>query len=614
MAFSKLTDVGSECGPDNGLSSLAKHFGHDRSLQQEHYFQKGEGSKASPSFRSPYTQSPAISSDNLANEFFQNEQIDRANVSSPFQKPSPMHLDSFQHPPAEDWAREFTSGSAHLSQPSSPMPNTHEELEQIYQRHSSISPPIHSKWADDFSSMQRSSTPSSDEEQLAFQRAFELVDDGTHHHRDWDKEFADHETWEATNNEQSIRQQPMRPTRAIPRSSSQMLDVKDWSEEFSKYHDLTAQEMKSISKSLENEEDWIQRYQKSIDSKQSELNNEWEGFQKEWNRLKPDGKPYGYRAIHPEYETYNYMAENPYLQCQDAIDNAMHTTLADAIMALEAKAQLNPEDAKTWEQLGLKQQENERDAAAITALEKAVSIDANCLDAWLALAVSYTNEHCRMDAYNCLEQWIANSPKYKHILQEKLGQNYTDEVKRHNYITQLFLEAARTAPGEEMDADVQVGLGVLFNMSEEYDKAVDCFKAALISRPHDYQLWNKVGATLANSRDSMGAVEMYFNALQINPSFVRARYNLAISCMNMGQHQEAAEHLLAALDLQRAAALSAGAAARALETGVPADVPNGTSDGIWDSLRLLMYMMSREDLAAQCDYRNLDAFRGQFDF
>lgn len=525
----------------------------------------------------------------MANDFFQNEQTDRANMSSPFQKQSSIHVDSFQYS-AEDWTREFASSSARLSQPSSPMPNAHEEFEQIFQRHNSRSPPAHLKWTDEFSSMQRSSTPSSDEEQLAFQRAFEQVDDGHQHHRDWDKEFADHETWEATKNKQPIQQLPMRPTRPIPRSSSQMLDVKDWSEEFSKYHDLTAQEMKSISKSLENEDDWIQRYQKSIDSKQSELNSEWEGFQKEWNRLKPDGKPYGYRAIHPEYEKYNYMVENPYLQCQEAIDNAMHTTLADAIMALEAKAQLNPEDAQTWEQLGLKQQENERDAAAITALEKAVSIDANCLDAWLALAVSYTNEHCRMDAYNCLEQWIANSPKYKHILQEKLGQNYTDEVKRHNYITQLFLEAARTTPGEEMDADVQVGLGVLFNMSEEYDKAVDCFKAALISRPHDYQLWNKVGATLANSRDSMGAVEMYFNALQINPSFVRARYNLAISCMNMGQHQEAAEHLLTALDLQRAAALSAGEAARALETGASVDIPNGTSDGIWDSLRLLMYM------------------------
>lgn len=458
---------------------------------------------------------------------------------------APFYTPSKQHSISEDWTRDFASYSQTL-QPQQKQP--FEDFESIYQRHHPIHP-----WSEEFSSVYSQHATCSDvseEEQLAFERAFEEVAEDGMIDRDWDKEFAELEHWEIEHQNNVV-------------SGLQNLNITHWPTE---YHH-TSNEI-------------------TVDDEKSKGN-----VQNKWDRLMPDGKVYGYRTIRPDYENYVHVMDNPYLTRPDAIDGIEHLTLTDSILALEAKVQLEPDNAKTWEQLGLKQQENERDGAAITSLEKAVSMDPSCLDAWLALAVSYRNEHCGMDAYNCLEQWISNHEKYRHILKEsELGKNYQDPVKRHDFITSIFLEAARTFPGKEMDADVQVGLGLLFNMSEEYQKAIDCFKAALVTKPHDYQLWNKVGATLANARDNVGAIEMYAEALQINPSYVRARYNLAISCMNLSQHQEAAEHLLTSLSLQHSAALSAGQISDTTLKRLPIDVPNGTNDNIWNSLRLLMYM------------------------
>jgi len=129
-------------------------------------------------------------------------------------------------------------------------------------------------------------------------------------------------------------------------------------------------------------------------------------------------------------------------------------------------------------------------------------------------------------------------------------------------------------------------------------------------------LWNKYGATLANSHNTSAAIEAYFNALNINPSYIRARYNLAIACINLGQHREAAEHLLSALSLQ-----NAGDAARGLMVGSSAAGPQpdggigGMSQNVWETLKMAMYMLGRTDLAHRCETtRDLDAFRDEFDF
>jgi peroxin-5 len=55
----------------------------------------------------------------------------------------------------------------------------------------------------------------------------------------------------------------------------------------------------------------------------------------------------------------------------------------------------------------------------------------------------------------------------------------------HNVVTEAFLNVARTQHAQGViDPDVQLALGVLFYTNHAYDRAKDCFEAALSIRPN----------------------------------------------------------------------------------------------------------------------------------
>ncbi|MCJ1433011.1 Peroxisomal membrane signal receptor PTS1 [Xylographa pallens] len=355
---------------------------------------------------------------------------------------------------------------------------------------------------------------------------------------------------------------------------------------------------------------------------------QWDGF----DGLNTHG---GFRD--PQLGDYLFEEENIFRAVGDPFQEGVKImeeagNLSLAALAFEAAVQKDPAHIAAWNMLGSAQAQNEKEAPAIRALEQALKLDPSNLDALMGLAVSYTNEGYDATAYRTLERWL--STKYPQIiaptdLSQAAEVGFTDRQQLHEKVTNLFIRAAQLSPdGEHMDPDVQVGLGVLFYGDEEYEKAVDCFAAALAStesgttnqQQQIHLLWNRLGATLANSGRSEEAIAAYEKALTLNPNFVRARYNLGVSCINIGCYEEAAQHLLGALSMHRVVEREGRDRVQEVVGGVDEEklermMSMNQSTNLYETLRRVFGQMERRDLSKLVGPgMDVEAFRGEFDF
>jgi len=150
-------------------------------------------------------------------------------------------------------------------------------------------------------------------------------------------------------------------------------------------------------------------------------------------------------------------------------------------------------------------------------------------------------------ALNYLRSWLSQHPDYQSIPVEFDAQPEEGFYTLHKKVTAMFRKAADVCPH---DADLFTVLGVLYNLSREYDLAIESFKQAIVLDPKNYSLWNKLGATQANSPRPQGskeAVYAYRKALELKPNYVRAWVNMGISYANQGIYDTASKYYLRAL-------------------------------------------------------------------
>ena len=279
--------------------------------------------------------------------------------------------------------------------------------------------------------------------------------------------------------------------------------------------------------------------------------------------------------------------------------------LKEAIRAFEMELQCNNADSATaWRMLGQCHAENDMDQQAILCLEQAVDRDPYSPEALLALGVSYVNELNHNRALDNLKAWITHNPTFAGLeLDDDVygataavaataadGPNTYESPMESAFddVQRLLLRALDYAPSDA--ADVLEALGVVYNVSRDYTAAADAFRRAIDLRPDDYQLWNKLGATLANGSKSEEALPAYHKALQLKPKYARAWLNMAISHSNLQNYDEAARCYLQTISL------------------------NPTAVHCWSYLRIALSCSERWDLIPIVAAQDLKAFQEHFDF
>lgn len=372
-------------------------------------------------------------------------------------------------------------------------------------------------------------------------------------------------------------------------------------------------------------EDWVNDYEASNESNEQAAASYNEKF---WQRLQDEWAKISEESDHPwlsefdesydPYKEYKFAEENPMKDIDNALEKGKEYLakgdIPSAVLCFEVAVSKDSENADAWEYLGISQAENEMDPQGIAALKRSLDLKPGNSKVLMALAVCYTNESLQSQAVKMLTTWLENNPKYKHLVPPQpetpvdaaaAAASSLIRGNRLQEVQNMFLEAVRMDP-QNVDPEIQEALGVLYNLSSEYDKAVDCFKVALHANPQNAKVWNRLGASLANGNRSVEAVDAYQQALELEPGFIRVRYNVGVCCLNLKAYKQACEHLLTALNMQANVA-----ATRELPVGSVGNAQQ-MSESIWSTLKMVISLMGRNDLQGFVSDRNLAALNEAF--
>jgi tetratricopeptide (TPR) repeat protein len=193
----------------------------------------------------------------------------------------------------------------------------------------------------------------------------------------------------------------------------------------------------------------------------------------------------------------------------------------------------HPENAGTWIATGKVHEKNNKLAEAVAAYEKAYALEK--ID---DVRVAVGNLHMR----------LGNDQEARAWLKEGLGEGAKPEVV-FNYAVSLMrdkkyhaaIPSLRTVTRELPDMfQGWLALAQCLQTTEQYTQAIEPYERALALKP-DPKLAFQLGSVARNGRQYDKSIAAYLMALEMDPTYGKARYNLSLTYMDAKQYENAVE-------------------------------------------------------------------------
>ena len=203
-------------------------------------------------------------------------------------------------------------------------------------------------------------------------------------------------------------------------------------------------------------------------------------------------------------------------------------------------------------------------ASAAEWAMRALHKDERCGMAWYCLAIAREKAGDFKTSLQCYESALALAPEHDEIASNLGRLAYRMGMK--DIAEKLFIGYLARRPGA---IEASNNLACVQRDQHRYTQAIETLRPVIEANPGNSLLWNTLGTVLTDQGDFEAALPFFDEALRLDETFVKARYNRSTARLQMGDPETAlidcetalsghmAEHERAMMELARSTMLIA---------------------------------------------------------